>query len=138
MLKRAGDKHPDANTFLRLAAFYESMKDFASAADAIKKAIPLAGDSDQAKLEMQLGIYLIDAHKLDEARDLYISLEKDDPKDYTLPWQLTDIYRQKGQFDKAHEELDKAKRSPATIWMCVLPRSACSIRKARRTARLPR
>jgi tetratricopeptide (TPR) repeat protein len=109
MLKRAGDKHPDVNTFARLAGFYENMRDYADAAEAWKKAIPLAQDSEQAKLQMQLGLDLVAAHKLDEALALYLALEKDDEKDVEIPWQLIEIYRQKGQFDKAHEQLDKAK-----------------------------
>src|SRR5215469_10614257 len=39
LLKRAGDKHPDVNTFARLAQFYENMRDFPDAAAAWKKAI---------------------------------------------------------------------------------------------------
>lgn len=109
MLKRAGDKHPDVNTFARLAGFYENMRDFADAADAWKKAIPLAQDSEQAKLQMQLGLDLVAARKLDDALALYLALQKEDEKDVEIPWQLVEIYRQKGQFDKAHEQLDKAK-----------------------------
>lgn len=109
MLKRAGDKHPDVNTFARLAGFYENMRDYEDAAETWKKAIPLAQDSEQPKLQMQLGLDLVAAHKLDEALTLYLALEKDDEKDVEIPWQLIEIYRQKGQFDKAHEQLDKAK-----------------------------
>jgi tetratricopeptide (TPR) repeat protein len=109
MLRRAGDKHPDVNTFARLAGFYENMRDFADAAEAWKKAIPLAQESEQHKLQMQLGLDLVAAHKLDDALALYSSLQKDDEKDVEIPWELTEIYRQKGQFDKAHEQLDKAK-----------------------------
>ena len=110
MLKRAGDKRPDVNTFARLAGFYENMRDFADAAEAWKKAIPLAQDAEQQKLKMQLGLDLVAARKYDEALALYSSLQKEDPKDVDIPWQLTEIYRQKGQFDKAHEQLDKAKQ----------------------------
>jgi len=110
LLKRAGDKHPDVNTFARLAGFYENMRDFAGAAEAMKKAIPLAQESEQPKLEMQLGIYLYDARKYDEALALYLAMEKQDEKEVEIPYQLTEIYRQKGQFDKAHEQLDKAKK----------------------------
>jgi tetratricopeptide (TPR) repeat protein len=110
MLKRAGDKRPDVNTFARLAGFYENMRDFADAAEAWKKAIPLAQDAEQQKLRMQLGLDLVAARKYDEALALYSSLQKDDPKDVDIPWQLTEIYRQKGQFDKAQEQLAKAKQ----------------------------
>jgi tetratricopeptide (TPR) repeat protein len=109
MLKRAGDKHPDVNTFARLAGFYENMRDFGDAAEAWKKAIPLAQESEQPKLQMQLGLDLVAARKLDEALALYLTLQKADEKDVEIPWQLIEIYRQKGQFDKAHEQLDKAK-----------------------------
>ena len=109
MLKRAGEKRPDVNTFARLASFYENMKDYADAADAWKKAIPLAQESEQPKLKMQMGLDLVAARKLDEALSLYLSLQQEDPKELEIPWQLTEIYRQKGQYDKAQEQLDKAK-----------------------------
>ena len=113
MLRRAGDKHPDVNTFARLAGFYENMRDFADAAEAWKKAIPLAQESEQHKLQMQLGLDLVAARKLDEALGLYLSLDKEDEHDVEIPWELTEIYRQKGQYDKAHEQLAKAKRLAA-------------------------
>ncbi len=109
MLKRAGDKRPDVNTFARLAGFYENMRDYAHAAEAWKKAIPLAQEGEQHKLKMQLGLDLIADRKTDDALALYEALQKEDPKDVEIPWQLSEIYRQKGQFDKAQEQLDKAK-----------------------------
>jgi len=109
MLKRAGDKRPDVNTFARLAGFYENMRDYASAAAAWKKAIPLAQEPEQHKLKMQLGLDLAAARKYDEALALYASLQKEDSKDIEIPWQLAELYRQKGQYDKAQEQLDKAK-----------------------------
>ncbi len=114
MLKRAGDKRPDVNTFARLAGFYENMRDFPDAAEAWKKAIPLAQEPEQAKLKMQLGLDLVAAHKYDEALTLYLTLQQEDPKDVEIPWQLTEIYRQKGQYDKAQEQLDKAKQIDPT------------------------
>jgi tetratricopeptide (TPR) repeat protein len=114
MLKRAGDKRPDVNTFARLAGFYENMKDYASAANAWKKAIPLAQEPEQHKLKLQLGIDLVAARKYDEALALYLALQKEDPKDVETPWQLAELYRQKGQYDKAHEQLSKAKQLDRT------------------------
>src|SRR5689334_250608 len=114
MLKRAGDKRPDVNTFARLASFYENLKDYASAATAWKKAIPLAPPQEQHKLKMQLGLDLLAARKHDEAMALYLALQKEDPKDVEIPWQLTEIYRQKGQYDKAQEQLAKAKQLDGT------------------------
>jgi tetratricopeptide (TPR) repeat protein len=109
MLKRAGDKRPDVQTFARLAGFYENMRDFASAAEAWKKAIPLAPEPEQHKLKMQLGLDLLNARKLDEALTLYLALQQEDKQDVEIPGQLIEIYRQKGQYDKAQEQLDKAK-----------------------------
>jgi len=109
MLRRAGDKHPDVQTFARLAGYYESMRDYAGAAAALKKAIPLVQEPEQHKLKMQLGLYLIADHKLDEALQVFLALQSEDAKDVEIPWQLTEIYRQKGQFDKAQEQLEKAK-----------------------------
>ena len=109
MLKRAGDKHPDGNTFARLAGFYENMHDYASAADAWKKAIPLVQEPEQQKLKMMLGVDLSAARKYDEALALYLALQKDDPKDVEIPFQLSEIYRLKGEYDKAQAQLDKAK-----------------------------
>jgi tetratricopeptide (TPR) repeat protein len=109
MLRRAGDKHPDVQTFARLAGFYENMRDYASAAEAWKKAIAQAQEPEQQKLKMQLGLDLIAARKLDEALALYLSLQQENKKDVEIPGQLAEIYRQKGQYDKAQEQLDKAK-----------------------------
>lgn len=114
MLKRAGDKRPDVNTFARLAGFYENMRDYADAAEAWKKAIPLASDTEQIKLQMQLGLDLVAARKYDEALALYLALQKENPKEIEIPWQISEIYRLKGQYDKAQEQLDKAKQLDPT------------------------
>jgi tetratricopeptide (TPR) repeat protein len=113
MLRRAGDKRPDVSTFARLAGFYENMHDYNSAATAWKKAIPLAQEPEQHKLKTMLGLDLVAARKYDEALTLYLDLQKEDPKDVETPWQLSEIYRQKGQYDKAQEQLDKAKQLDA-------------------------
>jgi tetratricopeptide (TPR) repeat protein len=109
MLKQAGDKHPEVNTFARLAQFYENMHDYADAAAAWKKAIPLAEENDQHKLRMQLAQDLVLSGKLDDALALYASLAEEDKRDGEIPLRLSEIYRQKGQFDKAQDALDKAK-----------------------------
>lgn len=109
LLKRAGDKHPDVNTFARLAQFYENMRDFPDAAAAWKKAIPLAEENEQHKLKMQLAQDLIFSGKTDEALVLYAALAEEDKKDAEIPLRLSEIYRQKGHFDKAQEQLNKAK-----------------------------
>lgn len=109
MLRRAGDKHPDINTFARLAAFYESLHDYADAAEAWKKALPLAQEADQHKLKLALGQDLVFSGKMDEALALYNAMAGEDKNSAEIPLRLSEIYRQKGQFDKAQEQLDKAK-----------------------------
>ena len=109
MLKRAGDKRPDVKTFARLAGFYENMRDYVSAAAAWKKAIPLAQEPEQHKLKMQLGLDRSPPASTTKPWPSISSLQQEDSRSSKLPGSWPSIYRQKGQYDKAQEQLDKAK-----------------------------
>ncbi len=107
MLKRATEKNPNARTLAALAGFYEQMRDFGSAADTWKKAIPLAPDN--SRLKRALAQDLLFADRIDEALVIYKEIAVEEPKDSQVQLRLSEIYRQKHDFEKARAAFAKAK-----------------------------
>jgi len=106
-LKAVTDKNPSENTLIALASAYEQLKDFKNAAEVLKKA--LNGSTDNVRVRKMLAQDLYYSGQNDEALSLYQQLTKEDPKDSSLPLRLSEIYRAKRDFPKAHESLNKAK-----------------------------
>ncbi len=107
MLKRVTDKAPNAGSLATLGGAYEQMRDFASAAEVFRQALALKPDNLQIKRALAQDLMWSD--KYDEALKLYTELAEADPKDAQSQLRISEIYRQKRMFDKAHSALDKAK-----------------------------
>jgi tetratricopeptide (TPR) repeat protein len=107
MLSLVTARNPSPRTLVALASSYEQMRDFASAADVLKKALELAPDN--LRIKSGLAQNLLFAGRYDDALKLYLELAKQDPKDVQTHLRIAEIYRQRREFVRAHAALSKAK-----------------------------
>lgn len=107
LLKKAVEKEPNPRTLVTLAEFYETLKDYSHAADALKQAIPMAQENEA--LLTALGRDLFAAGRTDEAIESYTELAKANPKEVEYQIRLTELYTRKKQFAQARAALARAK-----------------------------
>jgi len=112
LLKKAVEKEPNPRTLVTLAEFYETLKDYSHAADALKQAIPMAQENEA--LLKALGRDLFEAGRADEALEVYTELAKTNPKEVEYQIRLTDLYTRKKQFPQARAALARAKQLSAS------------------------
>ncbi len=108
MLKRASDKNPNGRSLAALAGTYEQMRDYSLAAETLKKAIELS-PANTAELKHALARDLMLSDQLDESLKVYEQLAADEPKDAETYLRMSQIYRQKHDFEKARAASQKAK-----------------------------
>jgi len=106
LLKRVADKNPSLRTLTALAATYEQMKDFKGAAEAYRRALEL--NQDNMDLKRAYGQSLFTAEDYDAARKVFEEIAAEEPNDLLSALRLSQIYRQKRDFVKAHEYANKA------------------------------
>lgn len=106
LLERASAKSPNLRSLTALAEAYEQMKDFKGAAKAWQRSLDMSGGNPEIK--RQLGNALVQSDQLDEAAQVFEELATDEPKDVLSVLRLSQIYRQKRNFDKAREFAKKA------------------------------
>ncbi|HUI58184.1 MAG TPA: tetratricopeptide repeat protein [Bryobacteraceae bacterium] len=107
-LKAATDKNPNERSLMILAKAYEEQKDYKNAAETLKKAVALAPDND--RLTNSLAEDLLYSDQVDEALKIYQDLSARSPRDPLIPLRMAEIFRNKHQYAKAHEAIDKAKK----------------------------
>lgn len=106
LLAKVTESNPSPRTLMALANQYEQMRDFGLAAETLKKAVELApGNLDVKRAYAQ---NLLFADQLDDALKVYTELAAADPKDVLSQLRLSQIYRQKRDFEKAREASRKA------------------------------
>lgn len=108
ILKKVAEKSPNLRTLTALAQAYEQMRDFGMASETLRKALELQPENLDIKKDFANSLVMAD--KIDEALTTYEELVKEDPKDGLSYLRLSQIYRQKGQFEKAWEASNSAKR----------------------------
>jgi tetratricopeptide (TPR) repeat protein len=110
-LKAVTDKAPSERTLGALAKAYEDVQNYKAAAEALQRALAIA--PDDTRLTRELAEDLLYSDQVDESLKLYLQLAADEPRvpDYQL--RLSQIYRVKGDFAKAHDALNKAKQADA-------------------------
>jgi tetratricopeptide (TPR) repeat protein len=109
MLRRAADKNPNSRSLAALAGAYEQMRDYALAAETLKRAIEVS-HGDDTELRRALAQDLMLADQLDAALAQYEELAGEDPEDAQVQLRISQIYRQKRDFAKAREASEKAKK----------------------------
>jgi tetratricopeptide (TPR) repeat protein len=107
LLKQAAGKSPSLRTFTALASAYEQMRDYGQAAAALRKALELSPGNPEIKRQLAQDLLLND--QLDEALKLYQELAGENPKDAQSWLRMSQIYRQKRDFNRAREAAEKAK-----------------------------
>jgi tetratricopeptide (TPR) repeat protein len=107
LLRKVAEKEPNMRTLTALAGTYEQMRDFALAAETLKRALALSPDNDDIKRALAQNLMLAD--QLDEARKIYEGLAAEDERDVQSWLRISQIYRQQRNFEKAREAANKAK-----------------------------
>jgi len=106
-LKVATSKNPNERMLTLLAEQYEQLRDFKSAAEILKKALEMAPDN--GKIVRGLAQDLAADRQFDEALKIWEQIAAEEPKDPQAPLSISEIYRLKRDFPKAHAALGKAK-----------------------------
>lgn len=108
MLKRATDRNPNPRSLAALAGSYEQMRDYASATQIWRRTLELAPDNGRVKRALAQSLVFTDQY--DESLKLYNELASEDPKDFQVHLRISEIYRQKHDFNNARAALTKAKQ----------------------------
>ena len=107
MLRVVTERDPSPRTLEALAQAYDQMRDYKAAADVLKKAMELAPDN--ARFQRELAQNLLLSEQFDEALKLYNAIAAEDPKDPQSQLRISEIYRQKHEYEKARTALNKAR-----------------------------
>lgn len=108
-LQAVTNKDPNPRTLAALATAYEQLHDNRSAAEVLRKALDL--DPENSRIKRALARNLLYSGSLDESLKYYKEFIDDDPHDTEALLRIAEIYREKHDFAKARETLDKAKAS---------------------------
>jgi tetratricopeptide (TPR) repeat protein len=106
LLKQVAERNPSRRSLTTLAGAYEDLRDFNSAAEVLRRALEL--EPDNLDLKRGLAQDLHYAGKLDDAIRTYTEIAQEDPKDIPSLLQISQIYRQKRDYGRAREALDRA------------------------------
>ncbi len=107
MYEKASQKNPSAESFQRLAAAYEQLKEYKLAAETIRKA--LAQNPENAPdLRKALAQDLINAGEYKEAIAAFEGVVEDDPEDAESLLRISMLHIQTGDLVKAREAQTKA------------------------------
>ena len=107
LLEKLTAKKPSAKAYVTLANSYESMREFALAAEAYKKALEL--DPTHSELNQALAQDQALAGKFDDAIATYQAMADADPRQVQPYLGMSQIYRERKNFAKSREMLNKAK-----------------------------
>ncbi len=106
-LQAVTNKDPNPRTLSALATSYQQLHDYRSAAEVLRKAIDL--DPENSRIKRALAYNLFNSRSFDEALKYYQEFAADDPHDTEALLRIAEIYREKRDFAKARETVDKAK-----------------------------
>lgn len=109
MLRRVVASNPSVRTLTALAGSYQEQREYALAAATFQSALQLSPGNTNIKRALAESLFL--AEKLDESLQAFRELAEEDPSDYRSQLRLSQIHRQKKEYDKAREALDKAKQT---------------------------
>jgi tetratricopeptide (TPR) repeat protein len=106
LLRRLADKSPNVRTLTALASVYEQIKDYKGAAEAYRRALEL--NHDNTELQHAYAQALFESEDFDGALKNFEELLAEDGSDVLATLRISQIYRQKHDFAKAHEYAAKA------------------------------
>lgn len=108
MLQKVAEKSPNLRTLTQLAGAYEQMRDYALAAETLRRAAKLAEDNIELKKLLARNEML--AEQWEQALKTFGEVVAAEPNDAESHLRMSQIYRQLRKFDKAREENDAAKK----------------------------
>jgi len=106
LLKKVTEKTPSLRVLVALAAAYEQLRDYQNAAATLRKALEMAPTNTEVKRGLAQNLLL--SEKLDESLELFQQLASEEPRDPLPQLRISQIYRQKRDFEKAHVAAKKA------------------------------
>jgi tetratricopeptide (TPR) repeat protein len=108
LLKKLAAKNPTPRSLQALAAAYEQMKEYALAAETLKRTLDL-NPPNAAEIKRFMAADFRRAQMFKEALQVYQDLVKDEPSDAESYLRMSNIYTQLRDFAKAREAEDKAR-----------------------------
>jgi tetratricopeptide (TPR) repeat protein len=112
--RKLADKDPSTPALRALARAYEEAHDYKGAAETLRRALEMSPRDPELKVALAENLLLSD--QVDEALKLYTELAESDPHNAKLQLRLSQIYREKRDFAKAHEAADRARQlDPANL-----------------------
>ena len=108
-LQAVTNKDPNPRTLAALASSYEQLGDNKSAAEVLRKALDL--DPENARIKRALARNLLYSGGLDQSLKYYKEFADEDSHDTEALLRMAEIYREKHDFAKSREFLEKAKAS---------------------------
>jgi tetratricopeptide (TPR) repeat protein len=110
LLKKLASKNPSARSLQALAAAYEQMREYALAAETLRRALDLnPPPPNLAELKRFMAADLRRAGQYQEALKVYQDLVTEEPSDAESYLRMSNIYTQLRDFAKAREAEDKAR-----------------------------
>ncbi len=107
MWEKAVGRNPNRRNLISLAGAYEDMRDYANAVQVLRRAVE--AEPDNVDLKRMLGQNLVLARRLEDALEVYAEVTADDPKDAQSFLRISQIHREKRDFGKAREALERAR-----------------------------
>jgi tetratricopeptide (TPR) repeat protein len=108
LLKKLAAKNPTPRSLQALAAAYEQMREFALAAETLKRTLEL-NPPNAAELKRFMAVDLRRAKQFQAALDVYQDLVKEEPNDAESYLRMSNIYTELRDFAKARQAQDKAR-----------------------------
>jgi tetratricopeptide (TPR) repeat protein len=108
LLRKVVEKEPNMRTLTSLAGTYEQMREYSLAAETLKRAIELA--PEDADLKRALAQNLMLSEQLDQAMKIYQALVAENEKDVQSWLRISQIYRQKHDYENARKASDQARK----------------------------
>jgi len=106
LLRRVAEKSPSLRTLTALAGQYEQMREYGLAAETLRRTLEVAPDNVEVRRAYAQNLLMGD--QSDEALKQYSLITADDKKDWQSWLRISQIYRQKRDFDKAADAAAKA------------------------------
>ena len=107
MLRRAVQKNPNLRTLTALASAYEQMRDYKMAAATYGQALDLNRENTDLKRAYAQALFV--AEDIDKALAVFEEIITEEPNDLLANLRLSQIHRQKRNFDKARSYARKAR-----------------------------
>jgi tetratricopeptide (TPR) repeat protein len=108
LLKKLAAKNPSIKSLQALAAAYEQMREYALAAETIRRALEL-NPPNATELKRFLAADLRKAQQFQEALKVYQEMVTEEPSDAESYLRMSNIYTQLRDFTKARQAEDKAR-----------------------------